>query len=166
MCLAMMLVRVVQQDARHWEASIVGPLLPTMTDSVLAPGRAHRTACPTNTGCSDRIIWGLYCLLDNGGGGYYHLLLTFFSSSVLCHRTPVAERRHLPPLIPPTAVRELPKAAPAVGSSPSVRDSLNATTWLWVTAAVPNAHLLPTSVRRTATAGPLSEAACVSLSRG
>ena len=40
-----------------------------MTDSLLALGRAHRAACPTNTWCSDRVIWGFYCSLDTGGGG-------------------------------------------------------------------------------------------------
>ena len=40
-----------------------------MTDSLLAPGHAHRTACPTNTWCSDRIICGIYCSLDTGCGG-------------------------------------------------------------------------------------------------
>ena len=40
----------------------------TMTDALLAPGPAHRTVCPTNIWCSER-IWGLYCSLGTGGGG-------------------------------------------------------------------------------------------------
>ena len=39
-----------------------------MTDSPLAPGRAHRTPCPRNTWCSDRIIGGLCCSLDTEVG--------------------------------------------------------------------------------------------------
>ena len=40
-----------------------------MTDSLLAPGHAHRTAGPTNTWCSDRITWVFIVRWTRGGGG-------------------------------------------------------------------------------------------------
>ena len=39
MCPAIMLVKLVQQDARYWQSSTIGPLFTIMTDSVLALGR-------------------------------------------------------------------------------------------------------------------------------
>ena len=38
-----------------------------MTAALFAPGRAHRTACPTNPWLSDRVIWVFYSSLDPGG---------------------------------------------------------------------------------------------------
>ena len=39
MYLAVMVGKFVQQVVREWCPSTKGPLLPTMTDSLLAPGR-------------------------------------------------------------------------------------------------------------------------------
>ena len=39
MCLAVMVGKFVKQVVREWCPSTTGPLLPTMTNSLLAPGR-------------------------------------------------------------------------------------------------------------------------------
>ena len=66
MFLAMMLVKTVQQDARYQYFSTIGPLLPTMTDSVRA----------LNGLSNEHLVFGLYYLgtslfagLQRGGGG-------------------------------------------------------------------------------------------------
>ena len=66
--LARTLVKFVRQDVKYWYPSTIGPLWPTMTDSLLALGRevlyqGLRAPSSTNTWCSDRIFLGS---LDNG----------------------------------------------------------------------------------------------------
>ena len=39
MCVATMVGKFVKQGVKEWYPSTVGPLLPTMIDSLVAPGR-------------------------------------------------------------------------------------------------------------------------------
>ena len=63
MCLAIIFVDFVKQDARYWYPSSVGPPLPTMF-----PHRTHRTRCPANNGVRT-IFLGDFCVRWTTGGG-------------------------------------------------------------------------------------------------
>ena len=47
--LAVMVGKIIEQDLREWCPSTTGPLLPTMTDSLLVPGREVLYNCTSGT---------------------------------------------------------------------------------------------------------------------
>ena len=73
MCLAMMLVKVVQQDARYWYPSALGPPFPTMTDSLLALGRGvfHNVARAPNGLSNEHLVFRPYYLGSLSFAGHW-----------------------------------------------------------------------------------------------